>query len=318
MLDELKKYFGENIIYEELKEKPKVALFLATRPMYRVEIEGIAFILVQVKEQEPFGLVALKKQREIYIEQFQCNMAYYFDTMTRTQRDGLLKNKIPFVSSLGQIYLPFLGLVLNENFKKEKKIKTEKMMPVTQTLFIYLLYQKESYVLKSVVADILGFTRTSITRASEQLIAMNLIEQEKVGKEVRMFQKNSPKELLKKAKPYLISPVQKKMVVRAKNLSVQGLKAGETALSEYSMLNVPKLRTVAVYKGAIECDVLEEVDARWEEEQELVLLELWKYNPLLFEKEGKVDQISLACSMADCKDERVEMAVEEMLEKLVW
>ena len=135
MLNGLKKYFGENIISEELKEKPKVALFLATRPMYRVEIEGIAFILVQIKEQEQFGLVALKKQREIYIEQFQCNMAYYFDTMTRTQRDGLLKNKIPFVSSLGQIYLPFLGLVLNENFKKEKKIKTEKMMPITQTLF---------------------------------------------------------------------------------------------------------------------------------------------------------------------------------------
>ena len=149
-------------------------------------------------------------------------------------------------------------------------------------------------------------------------MAMDLVEQEKVGKEVRMFQKSSPKELLEKAKSYLISPVQRKMVVRASNVSIQGLKAGETALSEYSMLNVPKLRTVAVYKGAIECDVLEEVDARWEEEQELVLLELWKYNPLLFEKEGKVDQISLACSMADCKDERVEMAVEEMLEELVW
>ena len=216
----------------------------------------------------------------------------------------------------------FIRVLCTKRRKKETpnplKIEGNGELKCAKHTFLYLLYQKECYVLKSVAADSLGLTGTSITRASEQLVAMGLIEQEKVGKEVRMFQKSSSKELLKKAKPYLISPVQKKMVVKAKNLSVQGLKAGETALSEYSMLNVPKLRTVAVYKGAIECDVLEEVDARWEEEQELVLLELWKYNPLLFEKEGKVDQISLACSMADCKDERVEMAVEEMLEELVW
>ena len=316
MLKELKKYFGENVIYEKVEEKPNVVLFLAKRDMFRVEIGGIQFILVCINSYEEFGIVALKKQREIYIEQFQCNVAYCFETISKSQRDTLIKNHIPFASFPEQIYFPFLGVVLSDSFKKEKQIKTEKMMPATQALFIYLLYQREKYVLKSVAAEALGLTRTSITRASEQLLAMGLIEQEKVGKEIRMFRKNDPMELLEMARPYLISPVQKKMVIRNKNVQENAVDAGETALSAYSMLNRPKMRTIAVYKGLVDTDGLEEVDARWEEKDNLLEIELWKYDPMLFENDGKVDKVSLACAMADCEDERVEMAIEEMLEEL--
>lgn len=314
MLDELKKYFGEDITYEELKEKPKVPLFLAKRDMYRVKIGGLSFVLVRVGVQEEFGISALRKQRDMYTEQFQCNVAYCFENVSRIQRESLIKNSVCFVSFPGQVYLPFLGVVLSENFKKEKKIKTEKMMPATQALFLYLLYQKEKYVLKSMAAEALGLTRTSITRASDQLSAMGLIEQEKVGKEIRMFKKNNPKEMLESAKPYLISPIQKKLVVRNESIQEGVLNAGETALSLYSMLNTPKIRAVATYKAVIDSEMLEEVDARWEDEKNVIEIELWKYDPWPFANEGRVDQVSLACSMADCKDERIEMAIEEMLE----
>ena len=46
------------------------------------------------------------------------------------------------------------------------------------------------------VADSLGLTRTSITRAFDQLVAMGLIEQEKVGKRVEMAVEEMLEELV--------------------------------------------------------------------------------------------------------------------------
>ena len=43
---------------------------------------------------------------------------------------------------------------------------------------------------------------------------------------------------------------------------------------------------------------------------------MWRYNPHLLSKEDKVDELSLALSLRDDADERVEAAVDEMLEKL--
>ena len=45
-------------------------------------------------------------------------------------------------------------------------------------------------------------------------------------------------------------------------------------------------------------------------------VEMWRYNPHLLSKEDKVDELSLALSLRDDADERVEAAVDEMLEKL--
>ena len=47
-----------------------------------------------------------------------------------------------------------------------------------------------------------------------------------------------------------------------------------------------------------------------------VAVEMWRYNPHLLSKEDKVDELSLALSLRDDADERVEAAVDEMLEKL--
>lgn len=319
MLEILRKYFGEDVSCEIINSKLKVPLIIAKREMHRITMNQSSFALIHVGKHESFGCVALKKQINLYEEQLQCNAAYAFDMITQAQRDALLRNRLPFISlSPEQIYLPFLGVVLNENFKKEKIIKTDKMMPATQQLFLYMLYEKEDYVLKSEAAETLGLTRTSITRASEQLLAMGLIEQEKVGKEIRMFKKHEPKKMFESAKPYLINPVQKKIVLRTVNLEVDILCAGESALSEYSMLGEPKIKEVAVFKGAINKKDIQEVDIRWEDIDAIVILELWKYDPFLFSRSGKVDPISLACSLIECEDERVEMAIDEMLEELEW
>ena len=92
------------------------------------------------------------------------------------------KDRIPFVGDDKQMYLPFLGIAIHNSFRKKKEIKTEKMMPVTQSLFLYLIYEcKNKKIMKKQAAEYLNVTKTSITRASEQLEKMGLICQKTIG-----------------------------------------------------------------------------------------------------------------------------------------
>jgi len=45
-------------------------------------------------------------------------------------------------------------------------------------------------------------------------------------------------------------------------------------------------------------------------------LEIWNYNPKLFSENERVDPFSLYLSLRDTKDERVETALEELMEKI--
>ncbi len=46
-------------------------------------------------------------------------------------------------------------------------------------------------------------------------------------------------------------------------------------------------------------------------------IQLWKYDPTILDKSGIVDSLSLAMTLKDKPDERVESAVEEMLND-IW
>ena len=61
---------------------------------------------------------------------------------------------------------------------------------------------------------------------------------------------------------------------------------------------------------------LEIVDVRSEDPDDCLKVQLWKYNPSHFAREGCVDPVSLACTFQGNKDERIEMSVEKLLEEL--
>ena len=70
------------------------------------------------------------------------------------------------------------------------------------------------------------------------------------------------------------------------------------------------------YKGEEVVDQLEIVDARSEDPDDCLKVQLWKYNPSYFAREGCVDPVSLACTFKGNEDEGIEMSIEELLEEL--
>lgn len=319
MIRDCKKLFGLDFRAECMKTPDLPIYMTAGRKFCKLSNEACSFILVTIPENERFGVVAFEKQIRQIASKFCMPAAFEFESISRTQRDSLMERNIPFISVSGQIYLPFLGIALSNRFPHPPKIKHERMMPVTQALFLYMLYQsKGGPIMKKDAAEAIGATRTSITRASEQLAAMNLISQEKKGKEYYMTLQRTGIEAFENAKPYLINPVQRIITVADIPVFERQPLCGESALAQHTILNDPVIPARAIRKSSINPEEVTEIDIRWEPGNKAVRLELWKYDPCLFMRNGTVDPVSLAMSFENNVDERIEGAIEEFLEGYQW
>ena len=320
MINTMNQMFGTDFEMKKIEKIKGLPVYmLSQRSIYEVLDKENAFILVKLADSEKFGVIALKKQQMQYEEKTNLPVAYWFENITRAQRDALIGHRIPFVADDKQMYLPFLGIAIHNSFRKKKEIKTEKMMPVTQSLFLYLIYEcKNKKIMKKQAAEYLNVTKTSITRASEQLEKMGLICQKTDGKECYMWTEDSGYQLFIKAKRYLINPVQKSFVVENLNQFTDMPVSGESALSNYSMLNPSVIESVAIDKSMAQEYTFKKIDERWDDNTDMIRIEFWKYNPDRFSKNGMVDPISLCMSLSDVEDERVEGSIEEMLEEYAW
>ena len=78
-----------------------------------------------------------------------------------------------------------------------------------------------------------------------------------------------------------------------------------------TMLNEPGIPVKAVYKAEIDSDKLPDIDIRWAPDKAAVNIELWKYDPGIFSRNGSIDPISLALCFENNADERIEEAIEK-------
>jgi hypothetical protein len=97
------------------------------------------------------------------------------------------------------------------------------------------------------------------------------------------------------------------------------LTAGLTALANYSMLAAPPAPVVATTTTTWK--QLQQ-QFNWEPavvgDPDALEVELWSYEPKLLATENVVDRLSLYLSLKDDADERVQGALEEMMEGMQW
>ncbi len=313
---QFEKFFGCEVKVTECKNALALPIFMMMRDIKLVEFYGVSFALINIIKEPELTIAAMKKQQKKYEEALQCPIVYEVALNSVSMRNALVKNGVPFVDLPGNVFLPFMGIVLQDVYRKQL-VKTDKMMPATQMVFLELLYMNDGEsALKSEVANKLNLTKTSITRATAQLEEMGLIEQIKSGTEISIQRNCLRKEYYENAKAYLINPVQKVITIQRKEATFESFSAGESALSQVSELNPPRIEECAIYKGEEVIDQLEIVDARYEDLDDCMKVQLWKYNPSYFARNGCVDPVSLACTFKGNEDERIEMCIEELLEEL--
>lgn len=238
---------------------------------------------------------------------------YVQSTLSSFNRKRLIEQHIPFIIPGTQMYLPHFGIDLREHFRKIHAKKPKSFSPGTQAVVIYaLLRETDEKLNPCMLADKLDYTLMTMTRALDELQAAGIGEFLREGRERYWICANKCS-LWDQAKPFLRSPIRKRVWIN--NHQFKTL-AGLSALSHFSQLTPPLLSVYAIgYSQWVKLKQsgLEEVPISEEASSEL---EIWNYNPELFAKDGVVDPFSLYLCLEAIGDERIESALEDMMEKI--
>lgn len=301
--------FGLSIRYEPWDKKSILPLYIVSNyQFFTAYIENIRCIVIIPIEELP-TLPSLKKQIQKIRVIDDVPVVLYSKTISFYRRKSLLENHIPFITDK-QTFLPFIGTLLVDE-KESEKIK-DKFVYSTQLLFLAYMYNHEKKVYVSDLSKSLPFSAMTLSRALKQLEMTDLFLVYKDGVNKVIESKYSHKELFERIQHYLLTPVRQVGYMNQSLVTDYMVLAGETALSEMSMLNPSRLRTYAVYEK--DFDKTQLIDELIDPEVQ-VKVEIWAYNPQLFTHTNIADTLSIVLSLKENKDERIEEVLEDMLEK---
>lgn len=302
--------FGLSIRYEPWDNKSILPLYIVNSyQFYTAYIENIRCIVIKPIEELP-TLPSLKKQIQKMRVIDDVPVVLYSKTISFYRRKSLLENHIPFMTDK-QVFLPFIGTLLVDE-KEREKIK-DKFVYSTQLLFLAYMYNHEKKVYVSDLSKSLPFSAMTLSRAVKQLEMTDLFLVYKVGVNKVIESKYSYKELFERIQRYLLTPVRQVGYMDQSLVTDHMILAGESALSEISMLNSSRIKTYAVYEK--DFDKTQLIDELIDSDVQ-VKVEIWAYDPQLFTHTNIADTLSIVLSLKENKDERIEKILEDILKPL--
>ena len=310
-MEYLNKVLGIEVSYEDVEFK-HLPNFIVTRYRLKMASMNEKKVIFLYPKTELEQIEVLKK----HIARIQKNenkpIVLVLNKLGFRQKEYLIREKIPFIVEGKQIYLPFMALYLQERCNAERKPR-EEILPSAQMLLLHFIYGGGQELSTSQAAKNLELTPTSISRASKQLEEMGLLHIKKEGVQRILQSEDSPKMLFQKAEDKLLNPIKRTVYIPKELVRTSLLESGYSALAEYSMLNAPNIKCYATERISQWNDVMTN---RLQDSQVQVAVEMWRYNPRKLSTRNTVDELSLALALREDTDERVEEAVEEMLNEL--
>jgi len=319
-----KRYLKETL---DIDTRPKqwqgagnLPIFLRnTYVFFGVRILGVSCLVMATRGKTEQTPATIQKHILQVRKKWQDEVIYLQQKVTAYNRKRLIQYKIPFVVPLNQMYLPFLGIDLREHFRNIREPEAS-FSPSTQVVVLYYLSQHGQLRLTpKTLANELGYSIMTMTRALDELDGVGLGTIAMEGRE-RVLRFNQDKRLVwETALERLRNPVKKRIWVKTFSNKSFGVKAGLSALASYSNLAEPVNPVLALerkyWKKVKTNDDVMVLDIAEPDASEL---EIWSYSPNLFANKGVVDRFSLFLSTKEDNDERVQSALERMMEQVEW
>jgi hypothetical protein len=285
------------------------------------EVELLEHPCLLIADKQPGRTAATVRKHITQVKDKWIGDVIYVRTAANSdERRRLVEQRVPFIVPGNQMYLPMLGLDFREHFRRVQE-ETSTFSPATQAAVILLLTNtvREVYDTEK-LADRLQYSKMTASRILNELRSAEIGVVKQDGRKRLLDFDGVRLELWKRALPLLNSPVtQTKYVRRQPHVLSTHPAAGLTALALSSMLAAPRVPTVALsadqwkmFRGEVSCEITKSDDP------EATQIQVWSYAPKLFAREGAVDRWSLFLSLRDESDERVEGALEEMMETTSW
>lgn len=309
----LSSIFATDVKLQEFDDFSNLSRLLIDKYKYAlVELSGVKFLSITPLYDLP-TIPTLAKQVKTIQKAKGLPVVYHSNNISPSKMKGLLKHQIPFIVDMKQVYLPFLGTYLQAVAEREVNASDVLSLPA-QLLAMMYFYTNETYLYIKQAVEFLPYSAMSITRAVRELEAIDLFYVSKQKQSNILHSQLSKRELFDELFDSFASPIWKSGYIDNEDITQAMVLAGEDALAEKSMLaNVLPVK-YALYRKNFDESLLkrELIDAQKQSE-----LQLWSYEPLLFSQSNIPDPISIKLSLKNVHDERVEQAIDILMDE-VW
>lgn len=316
MEEYLKNILHQPVELSDFNELNKLPLaYRGSFRFYTAETDNLKFVIAAPADETNLtGLRRQQKQIEIYTG---LHCALFLKKLNPYSRDRMLEEGIPFIWENRQIYLPFLGFMLNETENRELK-PCEQISFLTQKLLLTALYENWKGISVTQAAKALDVSKMSVTRCFDEIEILNIPVLQLKNRARKIVADKNRKSMWKTLKPFFRNPVIRTFRL-AENIEKPLIKSGFSALSEYSILEDNPFPTYAVTKAELAASgIMKKKLMIHGETPECIIHELGYCITSI--KQGVVDPLSLVLILSDeeKRDPRVSKAVQQMLEEYVW
>jgi len=276
---------------------------------------------------EPFENAAkIRKHIDILKKIVDPPILYATGALQSFERKRLIEAGVQFVVPGNQLFAPQLGLDLREFYRSRQAEKTV-LSPASQAVLIATLnrgWEENDTFRGTDLVDADLYSKMTISRAMKELHSFGLIEPVSSSKSILWRFVAAPKAIWEKSLPVLQSPV--KRVVYADWQPVAQRVAGLSALSRLCLLGEPSIPVIAFTKESWDLEVARSSRAEVDPfDKPVVEVEIWSYSPDHITGQTRipmspesVDPLSLYLSLRNNVDDRVQLSLDEMMEKIEW
>lgn len=249
-------------------------------------------------------------------EQFAGPVTLVLPQVASYARNRMVRAGTPFLVPGSQLFMPFLMVDLRERFAAPGTEAGQPFTPAAQCLLLYHLQRQplQGRPLRD-IAGLTGYSAMMVTRVKDEWEANRLCQTSRRGRSTVIEFAAAGRKLWELAEPRFTSPAKKRHWIRWDQPEPAALEAGLTALSRTTMIEDDSIPTWALVRTAFR-SLLEngtirtaggpgEAHARMEE---------WSYNPSLLSEGPCVDPLSLALSLRDDSDDRVQQQLQTLLD----
>jgi hypothetical protein len=238
-------------------------------------------------------------------------------TMETYNRNRLIQKGVSFIIPGKQSFIPNLFIDLKDYLKPEKQPKGH-LQPAAQVLLLYhMQIQSLQQFNYKKLSEILNYSYITITRAVENLLSFELCKVTETKERELIFELNK-KDLWDKALPLLTSPVKKTVFVNDSIPDEYLFKSNISALSYYTEISDNSKSYFAINQNDFKELHKEGIVKMFSEYDGTNYIELWKYNPKVLTKNRYVDPLSLFLIFKDSNDQRTEIELEKLINKILW
>ena len=290
---------------------------LLTYKFYDGEFHGMPLLFA-----EPKGKVATPRCLSVTANNLtsllQLPIVFLLPACPAYERQRLIDKDVYFVVSEKYVHLPML--LANERVRKTKQAKA--LTPVAQYLLLYHLQigSIEGLAARD-IEDKIPYSYASITLGLTCLEDLGLCKKvaEASKRKVIHFDMKGMN-LWEQAQPFLVNPVEERIYCDGLLSDDSFPECGINALAHYTRLNPDPERTIMMSVKQLRNFKSSEALVRPNEFDGNIIIEVWKYPPVtaIGVKAEWVDKLSLAISLREDEDPRVEGEVERLINETEW